>query len=55
MMRPAECDLSRALFYAVRMRHDGITEIRIALAAVGRQREAKRRHEQVSGFRRRKV
>lgn len=35
MMRPAECDRSRALFYAVGMRNDGITEIRIALASVG--------------------
>lgn len=39
MMRPAECDLGRALFYAIEMRNDGITEIRIALAAVGCQQE----------------
>ena len=55
MMRPAVCDLGRALFYAVGMRCDGITGMRIALAAVGCQQEAKRHREQVSDFRRRKV
>lgn len=35
MMRLAGCDLDRALFYAVGMRSDGITGIRIALAAAG--------------------
>ena len=40
MMRPAECDLGRALFYAIEMRCDGITGIRIVLAAVGCQQES---------------
>lgn len=55
MMRPAECDLGRALFYAVGMWNDGIAGTRIALAAVGCQWEAKCYRKQVSGFRRRKV
>lgn len=50
MMRPAVCDLGRALFYAVGMRCDGITGMRIALAAVGCQQEAKRHREQVSSL-----
>ena len=54
-MRPTECDLGRVLFYAVGMMNDGITGMRIALAAVGCQQEAKRLCKQVSSLRRRKV